>query len=177
MKETSKGIWRLRVYVGDDPVSRSPAQRQRRFRGTETQARKALVSFQSDVQREPKFDKGQATVGELLDRWLEHIEALGKARPKTLYEYRNKIERNPARPGTREGFERCSVRLRPRSYRRTPPTGSSGRCAQWKERDLFRATGDSTPAPRAARMRIPTTEQLRLSSLLLRSTTLFSAPP
>jgi hypothetical protein len=167
----------LRVYVGDDPVSRSPVQRQRRFRGTETQARKALSTLQNEVQREPKFDKGEATVGEILDRWLEHIEALGKARPKTLYEYRNKIEKKPSKTGDPGGIRAVLGQTPPRSHGRTPPTGSSGRCAQWKERDLFRATGDSTAAPRAARMRIPTTEQLRPSSLLLRSTTLFSAPP
>jgi integrase len=38
------------------------------------------------------MDRSTATVGQLLDRWLEHRVALGKVRPKTAYEYERKIE-------------------------------------------------------------------------------------
>jgi integrase len=185
MRETSKGIWRLRVYVGDDPVNGSPVQRQRTFRGTETQARKALVSFQSEVQREPKFDKGQATVGELLDRWLEHIEALGKARPKTLYEYRNKIEKKPGKHGEPGGIRavlgqtplrKLQADRLDQCYQRWLDAGLSpstvhiyhsilsAACRQavkWGWIDSAPTARATPPAPRVTRMRIPTTEQLR----------------
>jgi integrase len=185
MKQTSIGTWRLRVYVGDDPASGSPIQRQLTFRGTETQARKALSTFQSEVQREPKFDKGQATVGELLDRWLEHIEALGKARPKTLYEYRNKIEKKPSKTGDPGGIrallgqtplKKLQADSLDQCYQRWLEAGLSpstvhvyhsilsAACRQavkWGWIESAPTARATPPAPRVTRMRIPTTEQLR----------------
>jgi integrase len=185
MRETSKGTWRLRVYVGDDPVSGSPVQQQRTFRGSETQARKALASFQGEIQRQPKFDNGQATVGELLDRWLEHIEALGKARPKTLYEYRSKIEKKPGKPGDPGGIRAAlgQTTLRKlqadrldQTYQRWLDAGLSpstvhvyhsilsAACRQavkWGWIESAPTARATPPSPRVTRMRIPTTEQLR----------------
>jgi hypothetical protein len=45
------------------------------------------------VQRGAINVSGRVTLGELLDRWLEHIESRGRA-PKTIAEYRGKIERH-----------------------------------------------------------------------------------
>ena len=90
-RPVGSGAWRLRVYAGRDPLTDNPIQVQRTFRGTETAARKALAKLVTDVE-EGKFDKTKVTVGELLDRWLAHVEAIGKARPKTIYEYKRKID-------------------------------------------------------------------------------------
>src|SRR5271165_7021675 len=90
-RPVGSGAWRLRAYVGRDALTNRPIQVTRTFRGTETAARKALAKLVTDVEA-GKIERSRATVGELLDRWLEHIEGSGKAREKTVYEYRRKIE-------------------------------------------------------------------------------------
>lgn len=91
MTERRPGTWRLRAYAGRDPVSDNPIQITRTFVGTETAARKALAKLVTEVEA-GRFDRTKVTVGQLLDKWLAHIEAIGKARPKTIAEYRYKID-------------------------------------------------------------------------------------
>ena len=93
MSERPKGsgTWRLRVYVGRDPDTDTPIQESRTFRGTETAARKELAKLVAAVEGRV-VEPNRATVGQLLDRWVAHVEAIGKARPKTVYEYRRKID-------------------------------------------------------------------------------------
>lgn len=93
MTEKSPGTWRLRAYVGRDPVTGNPIQKFETFRGSTTAARKALAALVTKAEKERSrfLEPSKATVGELLDAWLEHIEKRGRA-PKTVYEYRRKIE-------------------------------------------------------------------------------------
>jgi len=88
MIERSTGVWRLRVFIGRDAAGR-PVQRQQTFRGGERAAAKELASLVAKIEA-GHFDRSQATVGELLDKWLEHIEGLGR-RPSTIAGYRAKI--------------------------------------------------------------------------------------
>ena len=81
------GTWRLRVFLGNDPVTGKPRQKQVTFYGSETAARKSLRQMVTEV---CGANTG-TTVGGLLDRWLEHIEP--ERSPKTILEYRSKIER------------------------------------------------------------------------------------
>jgi Phage integrase, N-terminal SAM-like domain len=60
------------------------------FVGGERQAAKALAALVIQVEA-GTFDRSKATVGELLDAWLEHIEGLGR-RPPTLAGYRTNID-------------------------------------------------------------------------------------
>jgi integrase len=91
MIERSPGVWRLRVYVGDDPLTGNPRQAHRTFRGTEKEAAKALAALVTESEGD-KVDRSKATVGQLLDRWLEHLERIGR-RPTTIRVARYKIER------------------------------------------------------------------------------------
>jgi len=88
------GVWRLRAYVGRDPISGSPVQLHLTFRGSERAAAKELARLVTEAEGRTAvaLDRSTATVGQLLDRWLEHRVALGKVRPKTAYEYERKIE-------------------------------------------------------------------------------------
>ena len=61
----------------------------RTFVGTESKAKVALAKFVTDVD-EGKFEPNTATVGELLDKWLE--QATVTQRPRTLEENRRKVE-------------------------------------------------------------------------------------
>ena len=88
IRQRSDGVWRLRVFVGRDPVSGAPIQVHKTFRGTEAAAKKALARLVTQVE-DGKFDGTTITVGELLDRWLDHI---GDERtPSTIAGYKSKI--------------------------------------------------------------------------------------
>jgi integrase len=83
MSEREPGVWRLRVMV-------DRKQRQETFRGTEAAARKRLRTMAPDPDEAPALDV--RTFGDLMSRWLAHIEARGRA-PKTIDEARREIER------------------------------------------------------------------------------------
>jgi integrase len=110
--------WELRVYVGRDPdktvrdaagkVLRQgpPVHASRVFRGGKREANKALDEFVAEVREsEAKSVVGRtATLGKLLDRWLELLEnpAQGMAR-STLETYRIHVDKHirPALGGIR----------------------------------------------------------------------------
>jgi integrase len=89
MVEKSPGVWRLRVYLGRDPVKGTPRQQQVTFRGGEKAAGRELARLVTAAQRD-QTTATASTVGHLLDRWLE---AIGPTRaPGTIAGYRMKIE-------------------------------------------------------------------------------------
>ncbi len=88
-RPAGSGQWQLRVFTGTDPVTGKVRQAARSFKGTEREAGKALAALVSEVEA-GRFKRTSATVGQLLDRWLEHIEPA--QRPRTVYENRRKIE-------------------------------------------------------------------------------------
>ncbi len=81
---TKPGTWKLRVYLGRDPVSGKPRQKQVTYTGTERSARKELARMGTEASAQTGM-----TFGELLDRWLLQITPTRK--PKTVGEYRAKI--------------------------------------------------------------------------------------
>ena len=89
MRERSPGHWELRAFTGRDQVTGKPRQTTRTFHGTEKEAGKALSQLVSEVEADT-FDRTSATVGQLLDKWLEVAET--NQRPRTLYENKRKIE-------------------------------------------------------------------------------------
>ncbi len=89
MRERSPGHWQLRAYAGRDPVTGKPRQVTRTFKGGERAAAKALAALVTEVEA-GKFSRTTATVGQLLDKWLEAGE--WSQRPRTLYENRRKID-------------------------------------------------------------------------------------
>lgn len=89
MRERSPGHWQLRAFAGPDPVTGRPRQVARTFVGGERAAAKALSALVTEVEA-GKFDRTTATVGQLLDKWLEATESA--QRPRTVYENKRKIE-------------------------------------------------------------------------------------
>ena len=83
------GHWQMRAYAGDDPLTGRPVQVSRTFVGTERQAAKELSRLVTEVS-DGRFQRTTATVGQLLDEWLE--QARTTQRPRTLYENRSKID-------------------------------------------------------------------------------------
>lgn len=173
-RPVGSGIWRLRVYAGRDPATGNPIQEHRTFKGTKTAAQKALAKLLTEVEAQT-FDRNRATVGELLDKWLEHIEAVGKARPKTLYEYKRKIEFRirPALGDTRlakleadtldawyqrwlaEGLSPSTVRV----YH-SILNAACRQAVKWGWLDRAPTERASAPTPRPPTMKVPTPDQL-----------------
>jgi integrase len=83
------GSWQLRVFAGPDQRTGKPRQVSRTFHGTEKAASKELAQFVAEV-ASGRLTRTSATVGQLLDRWLEHTAL--RHRPRTVYENRVKIE-------------------------------------------------------------------------------------
>ncbi len=88
--ERSPGVWRLRVFIGTDPLTGNPRQATRTIHGTRKQADSALAEFVRDLTR-GNLSTDASTVEEYLDRWLDHV-AVSKS-PTTVRGYRGKIKR------------------------------------------------------------------------------------
>jgi integrase len=89
MRERSPGHWELRAFSGKDPVTGKPRQATKTFVGGERAAARALGNLVGEVEA-GKFNRTTATVGQLLDKWLEGTER--GQRPRTVYENKRKIE-------------------------------------------------------------------------------------
>jgi integrase len=96
--ERSPGVWRLRVFIGRDPVTGNPRQVTRTFRGTKKQADTALAQFVTGVTNGSVPLTGSATLADFLDQWLDHIRPYRS--PTTIKGYRHKIERIDERLGS-----------------------------------------------------------------------------
>lgn len=94
MRERSPGRWQLRVFTGRDPLSGKPQYATKTVVGGKREANRQLAKMITDA-AEGKFDATTATVGQLLDKWLEAITP--NRRPKTIAGYRTWIE-NRIRP-------------------------------------------------------------------------------
>ena len=98
MREKAPGRWELRVFVGKDAVTGRPKQisrvyiAPRREPGAgKREAAKQLAALVAEVER-GGHGGGTSTFGALLDEWTAHSERMGRS-PKTLYEYRRKIDK------------------------------------------------------------------------------------
>jgi hypothetical protein len=89
MRERSPGHRELRAFIGRDPVSGMPRQATRSFHGAQRTAGKVLSALVAEVEA-GRFNRSSATVGQLLDKWLEGTAV--SQRPRTVYENRRKIE-------------------------------------------------------------------------------------
>ena len=176
MRERSPGHWELRAFAGTDPLTSKPNQVTRSFRGGERAAAKALGALVAEVDA-GKFNRSKATVGQLLDKWLELAERT--QRPRTLYENRRKIDAR-IRPLLGEvRLDRLEPDVLDASYRKWLEEGLSAatvhkyhcilsaalnQAVKWGgDWGLDKApTARATP-PQAERheMKVPTSEQLR----------------
>ena len=99
IREREPGVWEVRVFVGRDPVTKRPRQVSRIVRAPRTKTGrppKAATDMEHELEAQAargKFARtGRATtVGQLLDRYLDHLEVQGLS-PKTLHNYRRYVE-------------------------------------------------------------------------------------
>jgi integrase len=84
------GVWEVRVYVGQDPVTGHPKQVSKTVHGGARDADAALRDL-IDKQAPSRDDGMGATFGQLLDKWLEECDRM-ELSPTTLRNYRSSIE-------------------------------------------------------------------------------------
>lgn len=89
IRERSKGVWELRVYVGRDGVTGKPRQVSRIFRGGKREANTELAKLVTETTG-GKHGGSNATVAQLLDAWL--ADARGRLSPVTVAGYSHSIE-------------------------------------------------------------------------------------
>ncbi len=86
VRERSPGVWRVRVSTGRDPVTGRWRTTQVTVRGSETKAKNAAAKLYAEV-ADGRAQATTSSVGRLLDDWVAHLEARGRA-PKTIHEYK-----------------------------------------------------------------------------------------
>jgi integrase len=88
-REIRRGVWELRVSLGNDPVTGKFRQLSKTFHGGSRAADAALRDL-VDQQAPGRADGVGAMVGQLLDRWLEECERLDLS-PTTIRTYKAQI--------------------------------------------------------------------------------------
>jgi integrase len=85
--------WQVRVPVGRDPSTGRYRYVAREVSGGKRAAQRVAAELVAEVDRGGHRYQGRHSVGELLDRWMAHIEAQGRA-ASTLVRYRSAIDVN-----------------------------------------------------------------------------------
>jgi integrase len=85
--------WQVRVSVGRDPVTGRYRYVAREVRGSKRDAQRVATQLSSEVDHGGHQHPNTYTVAKLLDEWMTHIEAQGRA-PSTLARYRSAIRAN-----------------------------------------------------------------------------------
>jgi len=94
VRQRSPGKWQLRVFVGFDPITGNPRQLSRTVDArNQTEAQRKLRAWQKELDEAPAEATldSSATVRTLIDEWLRHSEARGRA-PRTLHDARRSAE-------------------------------------------------------------------------------------
>lgn len=84
------GGWELIVYLGKDPVTGRKRYRSKLFRGPKRQAERELARMVADVD-EDRRPPTEATVKQLLEKYLEHLERMGRS-AATMATYRPMVK-------------------------------------------------------------------------------------
>jgi len=82
-------VWEVRVRSGRNPLTGRYAQISRSVRGGKRDAEILLARLVTEI-ADGGHQSTDQTVGYLLDRWIEHLEALGRS-PSTINGYRSLI--------------------------------------------------------------------------------------
>jgi hypothetical protein len=98
MRGKAPGRWEFRLFLGKDPITGKPKQVSRVYTAPRREpgagrreAAKQLAALVAEVERGGHVGSA-ATFGVLLEEWTAHGERMGRS-PKTLHEYRRKIDK------------------------------------------------------------------------------------
>lgn len=172
IKEVAPGKWRLRVFLGTDPVTGKPRQRERTFYGIEKAANKELARLVTEAES-GKVDPTTATLEQLLDEWISHIEPT--RRPSTMVNVRRKIDGRVRPTVGALQLSRLSAHDLDRFYRSLLDAGLStttvrqyhailsaalSQAVKWDWIERNPALNASPPSVRPPSTKVPTVDQL-----------------
>lgn len=167
--------WQVRVSLGRDPATGRYRYVGRYVTGTKRDAQAAAAQLATEVTKGGHQNAGRHTVKELLDAWMIHIEAQGRA-ASTLERYRSSINANivPALADVRVDkltgadldafYARLLAKgLNPLSVRKCHAilSASLRQAIRWGWIDRNPIDRASPPSPRHRELRIPTVEEIR----------------
>ena len=82
IREREPGVYEITVYIGRDPLNAKRWTRTKIFRGTRSDAAKVLAALRTEVgEKRPSTAGTAATVGQLLDRWMDSPNPTFHQRP------------------------------------------------------------------------------------------------
>ena len=79
-----KNSWQLLLSLGYDPLTNKRRQAIRPFKGTKTEARRALDDFRREVENGLKLDADKTTFGEYARQWQKSRKASGRLATATI---------------------------------------------------------------------------------------------
>ena len=88
LRERRPGVWELVVQLPRDPATGRWKQLSRTHHGTKREAQRALAGLVTEVSA-GKTSSSSTALGELLARWLDHVEE--RLSPTTIREYRRLV--------------------------------------------------------------------------------------
>jgi integrase len=180
MRERSPGRWQLRVYLGDDPLTGKPRQVSRTYTAPrreagagKREASKQLAKLVAEVER-GEHGGTASTFGLLLDEWTAHGERMGRS-PKTLFEYRRKIDKQVRPALGAKALDKLTAHDLDRFYASQLASGlgersvlhlhriigaalRQGRKWGWVDRNV--AEDATAPTPRRTELSVPSPEQV-----------------
>ena len=177
IRQKSADRWQVRVSLGRDPTTGRYRYIAREVRGTKRTAQRAAAELVNEVEHGLHGHRGPHTLAELIDRWMTHIDALGRSpstRPATAPPSTRTSSPSsappgstgspaptstPSTPGSRSGASARSASASatpsspPPSTRPSSGTGSTATPAS-----------AAPPLPRSALVKIipPTPDELRI---------------
>lgn len=90
--ETVKNSWQLIVSLGYDSLTGKRIQKCRFFKGTKTEAKRALEAFRREIESGLKLEADKVTFGEYAEQWLEARKASGRLAASTIKRDENILE-------------------------------------------------------------------------------------
>jgi integrase len=182
VRERQPGVWEVRVYVGRDPVTNAPRQVSKIIhagpRTKKGNPPKAVTDLEHQLEAEAaegKLGGTSATVGLLLDRYLEHLTRQGHS-PKTLDTYRRYVNSTirpalgavPVRKLTAWDLDALSAKMAAAGKKASTIrqhhailSGALSQAVKWGWVPTNVARSASPPRVRAAKVEPPTPEQVR----------------
>jgi integrase len=174
LRERSPGVWQVRVSLGRDPSTHRYRYAHATVHGGRRDAQREAARLASEAAK-GRIPLTKETFGGLLTRWLDHIEARGRA-PKTLVENRRMAAAITEELGTKDlqklkasdldaFYDRLSRRgLSPTSVRRYHAVCSAAlnQGVRWGLLERSPAAHASPPSMEANEPDAPTPEEIKL---------------
>jgi len=91
IRKRGEGSWELRVSLGREPGTGRYRYVHKTVHGGKREAQRALAQLVSEVDRGHHQHTERHTLAELIERWMKHLVAQGRA-PGTLERYRSAID-------------------------------------------------------------------------------------